>query len=75
MADVERGEAGACYLVENHCPICAAAENCAGLCSAELSLFQQVFGNEVSVERTEHLMTNSRRCVYRIVPKQDQQIA
>ena len=75
MADVERGEAGACYLVENHCPICAAAENCAGLCSAELSVFQQVFGDEVSVERTEHLMKDSRRCVYRIVPKQDQQIA
>jgi|TARA_B110000037_G_C17126738_1_gene508470 predicted ArsR family transcriptional regulator len=75
MADVERGEAGVCYLVENHCPICAAAESCAGLCAAELSVFQQVFGNEVSVERTEHLMTNSRRCVYRITPKQDQRIA
>lgn len=75
MADVEQGDSGACFLVENHCPICAAAESCAGLCSAELSVFQQAFGDDVSVERTEHLMTNSRRCVYRIAPKREQRIA
>ena len=69
MADVEKDEAGVCYLVENHCPICAAAENCAGFCAGELSVFQQTFGDAVSVERTEHLMTDSRRCVYRIAPK------
>lgn len=69
MADVERGEAGAFYLVENHCPICSAAEKCVGLCSAELSVFKKTFGEDVIVERTEHLMTDSRRCVYRIAPK------
>ncbi len=69
MADAERGETGVCYLVENHCPICAAAENCAELCSTELTVFQKTFGDQVSVERTEHLMTDSRRCVYRIAAK------
>ena len=69
MADVEQGENGECYLVENHCPICDAAEACAGLCATELSVFRKTFGDSVSVERTEHLMNDSRRCVYRISSK------
>lgn len=69
MANVERGESGACYLVENHCPVGAAAESCPGLCSMELSVFQRTFGDRVTVERTEHLMTDSRRCVYRLAPR------
>ena len=32
-------------LVENHCPICAAATLCQGFCRAELSVFQEVLGN------------------------------
>jgi predicted ArsR family transcriptional regulator len=51
-------------LVENHCPICAAAQFCQGLCSGELELFRAVLG--ARVERTEHLLAGARRCVYRI---------
>lgn len=69
MADVEQGEKGECYLIENHCPICDAAEACAGLCATELDVFRQTFGKSVTVERTEHLMNGSRRCVYRIATK------
>lgn len=69
MAEVERGENGECYLIENHCPICEAAEACAGLCATELAVFEQTFGDSVTVERTEHLLTDSRRCVYRVASK------
>jgi predicted ArsR family transcriptional regulator len=53
-------------LVEHHCPICAAATSCPGLCSSELELFRTVLGPEVSVERTQHLLGGDRRCAYRI---------
>lgn len=66
MAEWARERDGALLLVENHCPICAAAEACQGLCAGELDLFRRVLGRGVSVERTEHLLDGSRRCVYRI---------
>jgi len=53
-------------LVENHCPICAAAQACTGLCSTELALFERVLGAGVRVERTEHMIEGARRCAYRI---------
>ena len=53
-------------LVENHCPICAAAASCLGFCHSELEIFQEVLGSEVLVERTEHLLAGARRCAYRI---------
>jgi predicted ArsR family transcriptional regulator len=53
-------------LVEHHCPICAAATSCPGLCSSELELFRTVLGPQVSVERTQHLLGGDRRCAYRI---------
>ena len=53
-------------LVENHCPICAAAASCLGFCRSELEIFQDVLGPEIAVERTEHLLTGARRCAYRI---------
>jgi predicted ArsR family transcriptional regulator len=56
-------------LVENHCPICAAAKECVRLCSGELELFRDVLGDEVTVERTEHIISGGRRCMYRIQPK------
>ncbi|MDG2616709.1 transcriptional regulator [Thermoleptolyngbya sichuanensis XZ-Cy5] len=55
-------------LVENHCPICAAAQTCPGLCTAELEVFRSVLGTSVVVERVEHLMQGDRRCAYRIQP-------
>ena len=53
-------------LVENHCPICAAAASCLGFCRSELEIFREVLGSEVLVERTEHLLAGGRRCAYLI---------
>jgi predicted ArsR family transcriptional regulator len=58
---------GDCYLfIENHCPISSAAKHCQGFCQAELNTFHNILGPEVSIERTEYLMNNARRCAYRI---------
>ncbi len=65
MAEVQPLEDGAFLLIENHCPICAAAAACTGLCARELEIFQQLLGR---VERTEHIVAGARRCVYRITP-------
>jgi len=60
-------EAGGCFLlVENHCPICAAANACKGFCTTELNLFREVLGPDVAVERVEHIVAGDRRCAYRI---------
>lgn len=66
MAEWSRARDGALTLVENHCPICAAAEVCQGLCDGELELFRAALGGGVVVERTEHILEGARRCVYRI---------
>jgi len=59
---------GGYLFVENHCPICAAAQVCQGLCRDELGLFRSALGDDVSVERSEHLLSGARRCAYRITP-------
>ncbi|RFM27616.1 helix-turn-helix transcriptional regulator [Deminuibacter soli] len=66
-----RREKEAYLLVENHCPICAAASRCEKICQSELQTLQTILGNDVSVERTEHLVNGDRRCVYRIEKKMD----
>ena len=67
MATWERhGEGDSYLLVENHCPICAAASACAGFCRSEQAIFGHVLGREVQVERIEHLLAGARRCAYRI---------
>jgi predicted ArsR family transcriptional regulator len=66
MATFEMQTDGSCLLIENHCPICAAAKACQGFCRSELELFQAAFGDGVSVTRQEHLLSEGRRCVYRI---------
>ncbi len=53
-------------LIENHCPVCSAAKACTGLCANELSVFQQVLGEGLSVSREEHILKGARRCVYRV---------
>ena len=55
-------------LIEDHCPICAAATACQNFCRSELALFQQVLGPGVEVSRAEHLLAGARRCAYRISP-------
>ncbi len=66
MAEWRKARDGTLTLIENHCPICAAAQECQGLCAGELRLFRTALGRGVSVERTEHLLEGARRCVYRI---------
>lgn len=68
MAEWSRGRDGSLTLVENHCPICAAAQVCQGLCDAELHLFREALGPGVDVARQEHILEGSRRCVYHISP-------
>ncbi len=69
MAEVKTGPDGASLLIENHCPICAAARACRGLCGSELEVFQAVLGPEAAVERTEHILSGDRRCVYAVKPR------
>lgn len=57
---------GTLLLVENHCPICAAATACQGFCRAELDVFRAVLGPEVTVERQDHIVAGGRRCSYTI---------
>jgi len=66
MAEIRRDTDGSFLLVENHCPICAAANACQGFCSTELELFRSVLGPGVSVERAEHIIKGDQRCVYRV---------
>ncbi|MDB5525371.1 MAG: MarR family transcriptional regulator [Rhizobium sp.] len=66
MAEVQEGENGDLMLVENHCPICAAATECQGFCRAELQIFRSLLGPQATVERTDHIVQGSRRCAYRI---------
>ncbi|MBB5571789.1 MULTISPECIES: helix-turn-helix transcriptional regulator [Rhizobium] len=64
MADHWQEEDGSLVLVENHCPICAAATVCAGFCRSELETFRATLGADV--EREEHILLGARRCAYRI---------
>lgn len=64
MAEILPHEDDGFLLVENHCPICAAAKECRQFCRSELSIFQQALGDNCVVERTEHLQSGARRCVY-----------
>jgi predicted ArsR family transcriptional regulator len=53
-------------LIENHCPICAAATACQGFCRSELDVFRAVLGDALTVERTDHILAGARRCAYLI---------
>lgn len=66
LAEWSRHSDGSLRLVENHCPICAAADRCRGLCAGELELFRRALGKGVRVEREEYLLEGARRCTYRI---------
>src|ERR1700676_315063 len=66
MAEAARQRDGSFLLVENHCPICAAATACQGLCREELNLFSAVLGEGISVERNDHILAGARRCAYRV---------
>lgn len=71
MAEVRKDEATGDWLfVENHCPVCAAARLCTGLCREELALFHRVLGKDVKVERLTHIIAGAGRCAYRVTPAQ-----
>ncbi len=70
MAESVQRRDGSILLMENHCPICAAALTCQGLCREELSLFRVVLGGKARVERTEHIPAGARRCAYLIKPRE-----
>ncbi|MFM1037177.1 metalloregulator ArsR/SmtB family transcription factor [Yersinia enterocolitica] len=65
MAEYQTQTDGSILLIENHCPICAAATSCQVFCRAELEVFREAL--QAPVERTEHILSGSRRCVYRVV--------
>jgi predicted ArsR family transcriptional regulator len=71
MAAVQPQADGSFLLLENHCPICAAATACTQLCGQELAVFQAVLGDDVVIERTEHIVAGARRCAYRVASTED----
>jgi predicted ArsR family transcriptional regulator len=71
MAVVHPQADGSFLLLENHCPICAAATACTQLCGQELAVFQAVLGDDVVIERTEHIVAGARRCAYRVASTED----
>jgi predicted ArsR family transcriptional regulator len=66
LAEMRSEDDGSVVLVEHHCPVCDAASACQGLCRTELGLFQAVLGDDVTVERVQHLLSGDQRCAYRI---------
>lgn len=66
MAEVQRQRDGSFLLIENHCPISAAANVCPKLCEAEMEVFRAILGEGVTIERAEHMVGGARRCVFRI---------
>ena len=65
MAAWSQQEDGSYLLVENHCPICAAARVCQGFCRSELALFEMLLA-PARVARIEHILAGARRCAYRV---------
>jgi len=69
MAEYRRSRDGTLKLVENHCSIAKAARFCPKLCGGELSLFRAALGDDVSVERVEHILSGDRCCAYSITDR------
>ncbi|WP_036662082.1 metalloregulator ArsR/SmtB family transcription factor [Pandoraea sp. SD6-2] len=65
MARVER-DGDDWLLIEDHCPICAAAKTCQGFCRTELELFQELVGERGTVTRETHILAGGQRCTYRV---------
>jgi len=57
---------GVVELVENHCSVGKAARLCSKLCGSELSLFQAALGEQVRIERVEHILSGDPRCTFSI---------
>jgi len=55
------------WLLENHCPICAAASKCLSFCRSELNMFQTLLNEVATVTREEHIVEGARRCAYKVI--------
>lgn len=66
MSEWAKQPDGSWLLIENHCPICAAATACQNFCRSELNIFQAILGDNCTIERCEHILLGARRCAYRI---------
>jgi predicted ArsR family transcriptional regulator len=66
MPEIETGKDGTIHLIQNHCPIHAAASECDGLCEAELEFIRSALGHNYTVFRVGHMLAGQRRCVFRI---------
>ena len=64
MAHMEVKTDGSLYLIEDHCPICAATQTGQQFRLSKLAVLQRVLGEKCSIERIEHLQAGARRCVY-----------
>lgn len=71
MAEVRLLPNGSWLLIENHCPICAAATECQRFCKSELEMFQTLLSPAAEVERVDYLLSGARRCAYRVTPSVD----
>jgi predicted ArsR family transcriptional regulator len=71
MAEWRRRD-GALQIVENHCAIAQAARLCSKLCGGELALFRTVLGDDVAVERVEHILSGDRCCCFRIAERSNE---
>jgi predicted ArsR family transcriptional regulator len=71
MARLEEQSDGTYLLVEDHCPICAAATICQGFCGVELKVFRNLLGPDFQVDRQDHLFAGARRCTYLIARTSD----
>ena len=69
MASYEKCRDGGYLLIENHCPICAAASECQNFCRSELAIFRKALGKEYKVERRDYLLDGARRCSYRVLQR------
>ncbi|MBU2893520.1 transcriptional regulator [Colwellia sp. D2M02] len=67
MASVEQQDE-VFWLIENHCPICAAASKCLNFCRSELQMFQTLLSEVATVSREEHIIEGARRCAYKVMP-------
>jgi len=74
LAEFSVKDDGHWTISENHCPIREAALTCEGFCKWEIKLFQELLGETARIERTEHQMDGSRRCVYQIEEVEPDQV-
>lgn len=64
---------GGWLLIENHCPLHAAARRCPQFCDSELNMLRTLLQRHANVERADHLLAGARRCAFKITVKAEAQ--